>query len=193
VATAAVCYANFLIGALTDFQAVSSLTPSSASLARAIAEKVDIKRDGLIIELGPGTGVVTRALLARDVAPHRRLLIESGAHFTKFLSTLFPSIAICQGDALSFEKYLPPKARTAAIVSGLPLLSVDLRTRQAFIGRALACQDEEGVLIQLSYGWRPPARPEPETSIRQTVVWSNFPPAHIWTYQRVRRRIDQGK
>ena len=64
-------YGEFLRGLVNDPRGVSAPTPSSPALSRAIAAEIDMARDGLVIELGPGTGVVTDALLQRGVPPGR--------------------------------------------------------------------------------------------------------------------------
>jgi len=60
-------YGDFLRGLVNDPKGVSAPTPSSPALARVIAAEVDLSREGLVIELGPGTGVVTEALLERGL------------------------------------------------------------------------------------------------------------------------------
>src|SRR4051812_28024303 len=178
-------YADFLRGLVNDPRGVSAPTPSSPALARAIAAEVDISRDGLVIELGPGTGVVTDALSRRGVPPDRLAAIESEPSFVQLMRRRFPGIRTFQGDALTFEACIPSGAKIAAIVSGLPLLNFPLAIRRSLLRRALASQDEGGSFIQLSYGWRPPVRPEPGMSLDKKLVWRNFPPAHVWSYRRL--------
>ena len=175
-------YGDFLRGFLKDPRGVSAPTPSSPALAAAMAEKVDPLRPGLVVELGAGTGVVTEALLARGISAERLVVIEYGAYFVDLLRNRFPEVTVIQGDAFSFERYLPPGARVSAVVSGVPLLNFPLWRRKTLIDRALAAQDSGGRFIQLSYGWNPPIAPG-RKELSRTVVWRNFPPAHIWTYR----------
>jgi predicted O-methyltransferase YrrM len=53
-----------------------AVAPSSRALARTMAAYVDPARPGPVIELGPGTGPVTEALVAQGVDPSRLVLIE---------------------------------------------------------------------------------------------------------------------
>lgn len=177
-------YGDFLLGVFKNPKGVSALTPSSTSLSRAIADEVDVGRAGLIVELGPGTGPVTGALLARGIPAQRLLLIESEPQFVAVLRRLFPQIDIRRGDALRLEHHLSSSSTIAAVVSGLPLLHFPLQIRQDLIHRSLACQRPGGLFIQLSYGWRPPVAAQPGFSVNKKTVWSNFPPAHIWTYRK---------
>jgi len=175
-------YGQFLRGLLTDPHAVSAPTPSSPALCAAIAARVDISRPGLVLELGPGTGVVTEALLARGVAPERLVTIEACAYFAGLLRQRLPSVGVIEGDAFAFERHLPPQARIAAIVSGIPLLLFPAGRRRDLIERALAALGPGGSFIQLSYGWLPPVAPTGAMRLKRGVVWRNFPPAFVWTY-----------
>ena len=175
-------YADFLKGLLREPGAISAPTPSSKALAAAIAAKVDPLQSGLVVELGAGTGVVTQALLDRGIAPERLIAVEYCAYFAGLLAQRFTNVTVVQGDAFAFERYLPAGMQIAAVVSGVPLLNFPLPRRRALITRALALQGPEGRFIQLSYGWRPPISSAFGIVPEKTVVWRNFPPAHVWTF-----------
>ena len=174
-------YADFLRGLVSDPRGVS--TPSSPALAHIIAAEVDPSRDGLVIELGPGTGVVTQALLDHGIAAERLVAIEQEPGFVGLMRERFPEVTVCGGDALLFENCIPPRAKVAAVISGLPLLNLPLPTRRSLLCRALRCQGRGGRFVQLSYGWHPPVSPEPGIGLSGQTVWRNFPPAHVWTYR----------
>ena len=175
-------YGHFLRGLISDPHAVSAPTPSSPALSAAIAAKVDIARPGLVLELGPGTGVVTEALLERGVAPERLVTIEACGYFAGLLRQRLPQVTVIEGDAFAFEHYLPQGSQIAAIVSGIPLLLFPAARRRMLIERGLAVQEQGGSFIQLSYGWLPPIKPSGGMRLRRTLVWRNFPPAHVWTF-----------
>jgi phosphatidylethanolamine/phosphatidyl-N-methylethanolamine N-methyltransferase len=181
-------YGDFLRGLLKDPRAVSAPTPSSPALAAAMAAKVDLLRPGLVVELGAGTGVVTEALLARGIAAERLVVIEHSAYFADLLRGRFPGATVIQGDAFAFEKYLPDAARISAVVSGVPLLNFPLWRRKFLIDHALAAQNAGGRFIQLSYGWKPPIDPG-RRELTKSIVWRNFPPAHIWTYRALPQEV----
>ena len=181
-------YGDFLQGLLKDPRGVSAPTPSSPALATAMAEKVDPLRPGLVVELGAGTGVVTEALLARGIAAERLVVIEHSAYFADLLRSRFPDALVIQGDAFAFEQYLPEDARISAVVSGVPLLNFPHWRRKTLIDRGLAAQGAGGRFIQLSYGWQPPIAPG-RRELSKTIVWRNFPPAHIWTYRALPQEV----
>lgn len=176
-------YGDFFKGLIHAPGAVSAPTPSSPALAAAIAAKVDPQRPGLVVELGAGTGVVTQALLDRGVAPERLIAIEYCGYFANLLAKRFPGVTVVKGDAFAFENHLPMGQDIAAVVSGVPLLNFALPKRRELITRALALQGPEGRFVQLSYGWRPPISSAFGVVPEKTVVWRNFPPAHIWTFR----------
>lgn len=175
-------YGAFLRGLIHNPKGVSAPTPSSPVLAEAIAAELDLSRPGLVIELGPGTGAVTAALAGR-VGGRRILAIEREKSFVAPMRTRFPEVDVRCGDALNFERYLPPDAVIAAIVSGLPLLHLPQLVRRSLLERTLAAQGTGGLFIQLSYSWRPPVKAGEGVTLTKRAVWQNFPPAHVWTYR----------
>lgn len=181
-------YGDFLRGLLKNPRAVSAPTPSGPVLAAAMAEKVDPLRPGLVVELGAGTGVVTEALVARGIAADRLLVIEYCAYFAGLLKERFPQATIIQGDAFAFERHLPQGAKVSAVVSGVPLLNFPVWRRKFLIDRGLAVQDAGGRFIQLSYGWKPPIDPG-RRELTKSIVWRNFPPAHVWTYRALPQEV----
>ena len=188
--SALAAYGDFLRGLVNDPKGVSAPTPSSPTLARAIAAEVDLSRDGLVIELGPGTGVVTQALLQHGVPADRLIAIEQEPNFAKLMRGRFPSVRVFHRDAMAFERCIRPGAKVAAVVSGLPLLNFPMFTRRSLLRRALACQDTGGCLIQLSYSWRPPVTPDAGMLLSKKIIWRNFPPAHVWTFRNEPSRTE---
>ncbi len=173
-------YIEFLQGLLLAPRAVSAPTPSGPVLAAAMAAEAG-NRPGLVVELGPGSGTVTEALVQRGIAPQRLVAIECTSYFAQLLQARFPLARIIEGDAFAFEDYLPQDAKVSAIISGVPLLNFPPEKRAALIEAALKrC----GRFVQLSYGWVPPVPPPPGVMLTKRIVWRNFPPAHVWTYTR---------
>ena len=115
---------RFLRGALARPRSVGAIAPSSPALARAIAAQIDPILPGKVLELGPGTGVVTQAIVAMGVQPERLVMIEYDPHFANLLADRFIRARVIQGDAYDLERTLGTMAEPfAAVVSGLPLLN----------------------------------------------------------------------
>ena len=162
---------------------VGALGPSGMRLGAAIAAEVDPAREGPVLELGPGTGVVTKALLARAVAPERLTCIEYDAVFAQALRLKFPRVRVIEGDAFRLQEIVGD-ARFAAIASSLPLLNFPMELREAFMADALSRLLPGAPLVQFSYGLKPsvPA-PTGATVTLAARVWRNLPPAKVWVYR----------
>jgi phosphatidylethanolamine/phosphatidyl-N-methylethanolamine N-methyltransferase len=177
-------FAAFLRGVWRNPRAVSSPTPSSGTLARAIAAEVDPQIPGTLVELGAGTGAITKALLARGFAPHRILAVEYEPVLVAALRRNCPGVRIFCDDAFRFEALLAPEEPVCAVVCGLPLLHFPQETRQRLLTAAMARQGRDRRFVQLSYSFRPPIIPPSEgISLQGTLIWKNFPPAHVWSYR----------
>lgn len=177
---------HFLRGMSANPRSVASLFPSSQALARRIAAQVDPSKPGPVLELGPGTGAVTAALLERGVDPHRLLLVECDGDFVRLLRKRFPGVRVRLADALSIEDHLPRGSEPAcAIVSGLPLLNLSVPVRERLIEDCLSKLAPGAPLIQLSFGWRPPVAKSSKWAVRSAgVALRNLPPATVWVYSR---------
>src|SRR5215813_12868362 len=110
---------------------IGAVTPSSKLLARTMAGFVDPKATGAIIELGPGTGPVTEALVARGVDPARLVLVEFDPTFCRMLRKRYPEATVVQGDAYGLRRLIAGLLQqpAAAVVSSLPLFTKPLQTR----------------------------------------------------------------
>lgn len=177
---------RFLRGALARPRSVGAITPSSPALARAIAAQIDPIRPGKVLELGPGTGVVTQAIVAMGVVPERLLLIEYDPQFAELLSKRFVRARVICGDAYDLDGTLGPTAEPfAAVVSGLPLLNQPPDKRKALIENALDRLQPGAPFIQFSYGFKPPVLGTLKSPVQLgAFVWRNLPPARVWVYRR---------
>jgi len=165
-----------------------AVMPSGKLLARAMARLVDTQTPGPIIELGPGTGPVTEALVAHGVDPARLVLVEFNPVFCRLLRTRYPDATVVQGDAYRLKHLLGSLLRepAAAIVSGLPLFTKPLRTRLRLISDAFGLLLPNSPFIQFTYAVVSPIpRNLPGVQARSTErVWLNLPPAQVWVYRK---------
>lgn len=170
---------------------IGAITPSGPDLARAMASYLDPSRPGPVIELGPGTGVVTQAILARGIAPDDLTCIEYSGEFADLLRSRFPSVRVVQGDAFdlggSLTASLGDHAPLAGIVSSLPLFTSGYDKRRTLVLDALERLAPGAPFIQFSYAFVPPVREEKQrfSLSRSGWIWSNMPPARVWVYRKV--------
>ena len=180
----------FFLRWLSNPRGMGSLVPSSKSLARAMAAQLsELDPEDYIVELGPGSGVVTRALLKAGVNPQRLVVIERDNAFIARLRHDFPDALILRGDACHLKDILAHHgiSRVAAIVSSLPLLSMPENIRHTIVQEAFSVIRRDGVYIQYTYGLLSPVpeRHQRAIGIRGRVakrIWRNFPPARVWRY-----------
>ncbi len=172
---------------------VGALVPTGPALAAALAAEIDTEALGAVIELGPGTGRVTGALLEVGVAPGQLVAIERNDSFCKLLRERFPEVRIVLGEARALEQLLQQAVvgPVKAVTSSLPLLSMTRGDRRAVLSQIAAVLGAEGVLVQYTYG---PAAPVPRElgaelgliGERTNWVLANLPPAAVWRYRRSR-------
>jgi phosphatidylethanolamine/phosphatidyl-N-methylethanolamine N-methyltransferase len=166
---------------------IGALTPASRHLARAMADQIG-PAEAMVIELGGGTGSVTRALLDSGLDPKHLVVIEHDRAFHALLARRFPLVNVIRGDAADLRALLSPYGieRCSAVVSSLPLLSLPKPQRLKIVAEAFALLGERGRFIQYTYGAFSPLRRR-ETGLKGEVaerVWRNFPPAAVWRYRR---------
>jgi len=176
---------RFLKGLIASPKGVGAIAPSSPQLARAIATQVPAGA-GRVLELGPGTGVVTAALIARGVAPEAITAIEFDRDFARIVAERFPGVHVVKGDAFNLARTLGETESFDAVVSGLPLLNHSPERRRALIEGAFARSRDGAPLIQFSYGLTPPVAAFDGVSVERAArIWLNLPPAQVWVYRRL--------
>jgi phosphatidylethanolamine/phosphatidyl-N-methylethanolamine N-methyltransferase len=164
-----------------------AVTPSSKALARTMARYVDPQADGPVIELGPGTGPVTEALVQHGIDPKRLILVEFNPDFCRLLRKRYPAATVVQGDAYRLRRLLETTVRepAAAMVSGLPLVTKPLRTRLRLISDAMGLLAPGAPFVQFTYAMVPPI-PKVLSGITaesSDLIWMNLPPARVWVYR----------
>ena len=181
--------ARFLRTLITAPRLTGAVAPSGRALARAMAKAVGPAAHGLIVELGPGTGPVTSALIERGLGEERLVLVEYDAAFCRLLKQRFAQARIIQGDAYDLPNTLKELSGKpiAATVSSLPLLNQPPDRREKLIGDAFNLMSRQGVFVQFTYGLLSPiprdACANRYSAVRGAPVWRNLPPARVWTYR----------
>ncbi|GJE17946.1 class I SAM-dependent methyltransferase [Methylobacterium marchantiae] len=167
-----------------------SVTPSGKMLARMMASYVDPRTPGPVIELGPGTGPVTEALIRRGIEQERLVLVEYNPDFCKLLQKRFPRATILRGDAYNIHETIGGilTEKAAATVSSLPLFTKPLEQRLDLLNAAHALMHPSAPFVQFTYAVVPPIPARCDagsyTASRSSRVWLNLPPARVWVYRR---------
>jgi phosphatidylethanolamine/phosphatidyl-N-methylethanolamine N-methyltransferase len=141
-----------------------------------------------VLELGPGTGVVTAALIERGIAPERIVAVEFNPAFCSLLSERFAGVTVVRGDAYDLPATLPEASAGpfSSVISSLPLLTRPPGVRRALVEQALERTMPGGDLIQFSYSMFPPVKPVAGRFKVERSKWvvMNLPPARVWIYRR---------
>jgi phosphatidylethanolamine/phosphatidyl-N-methylethanolamine N-methyltransferase len=165
-----------------------AVTPSGRVLARMMASFVDPNTPGPVIELGPGTGPVTDALIQRGIEQERLVLVEFNPDFCKLLHRRFPRATIIQGDAYDIRRTLGDVLRepAAATVSSLPLFTKPVEARLALLRETQGLMQPGAPFVQFTYAMVPPIpkRPDEFSAKGSSRVWLNLPPARVWSYRK---------
>ena len=167
---------------------MGAVMPSSKLLARTMAQYVDVDSKGPVVELGPGTGAITNALIEHGVDQKRLVLVEFNPGFCALLRDRYPQAKVVQGDAYklrdSLLKVLDVPA--SAVVSGLPLVTKPMLTRLKLMRDAFVALAPGAPFIQFTYSVAPPipkSLPGVSTEASER-IWMNLPPARVWVYRK---------
>jgi phosphatidylethanolamine/phosphatidyl-N-methylethanolamine N-methyltransferase len=169
---------------------MGAVMPSGRVLARTMAQYVDIDSDAPVIELGPGTGAITNALIAHGVDQKRLVLVEYNPGFCALLRDRYPQATVVQGDAYALRDSLwnVLSAPASAVVSGLPLVTKPMLTRLKLIRDAFVAMAPGSPFVQFTYSVAPPipkSLPGVSTEASER-IWMNLPPARVWVYRKGR-------
>jgi phosphatidylethanolamine/phosphatidyl-N-methylethanolamine N-methyltransferase len=167
---------------------MGAVMPSGRVLARTMAQYVDIRSTGPVVELGPGTGAITSALIERGVDQKRLVLVEYNPGFCALLRDRYPQANVVQGDAYALRDTLwnVLAAPASAIVSGLPLVTKPMLTRLKLIRDAFVAMAPGAPFVQFTYSVAPPipkSLPGVSTEASER-IWMNLPPARVWVYRK---------
>jgi phosphatidylethanolamine/phosphatidyl-N-methylethanolamine N-methyltransferase len=173
---------------------IGTVAPSSPELASAMARHIPpIGKigEGYVVELGGGTGPVTRAILEAGVPPDRLIVIERDPHLHKHLSERYPNVRVLRGDAMHLQQLLRREgvAPVRAVVSSLPLLVMKKAVQHRIGAQIFAVLEPDAPMIQFTYGLFSPLKNRRRLGVSGGVkdrVLQNIPPASVWLYRRGR-------
>lgn len=175
--------------------AIGAIMPSGRALALAMAREIDIARPGVVLELGGGTGAITKACLDLGVDPQDMVVLEKEPALCERILSRFPGVRVIRGDARRLEKLVRDHnlGPVKATLSSLPLLTMPAAARRALLRQSFNVMRRDGVFVQYTYG---PISPVPQIINRSldlrvdrsAWVLMNVPPATIWRYTRATAR-----
>jgi phosphatidylethanolamine/phosphatidyl-N-methylethanolamine N-methyltransferase len=179
----------------------AAVMPSSRELAAAMVEELPPGATR-VIELGGGTGALTRSLLAHGVHGDALLVLELNEELHAHLHVRFPAVRVELGDARDLPEIATRTGYLAdgpadAIISGLGLLAMPADLQRAIVAAAFECLRPDGRFIQFTYGPQPPIAEAVAASLglkvrRGNFILRNVPPATVYVYEQGSRH-EQGR
>lgn len=179
---------RFFRGLMDKPRSVGAIMPTSSFTARKMASVIDPHSGLPVLELGPGTGVLTKAIIARGVAPENIYSIEYSADFFQHLVEQFHGVNFIHGDAFDLDTTLAHLGdrKFDSVISGIPLLNFPMHARVHLLESLLDRLPPGRPVVQFSYGPVSPiiARPDRYHVQHFDFIMRNIPPAQIWLYRR---------
>lgn len=168
-----------------------AVAPSGPELAARMASFLVPRPHSKIVELGPGTGVVTKALFDEGFSNRNLTLIEYSPEFCSHLEARYPGLKVVEGDAYALKETLEQVDLATGngldgIVSSLPLLTRPEKHRQELLDEALHLLKPGAPFVQFSYGLIAPVKPAGRgiKVFSSEWIWKNLPPARVWVYRK---------
>jgi phosphatidylethanolamine/phosphatidyl-N-methylethanolamine N-methyltransferase len=180
----------FLREWLANPQRMGSVAPSSRQLAAAMARWLPANPESYVLELGPGTGAVTQALLKRGLREEKLIAIERNPRMARLLQKRFPRAQIISGDAWNMDDLLRarhvPVHSVGTVFSSLPLLNFPPEQAEKLAHKIRAMLEPEGNWVQYSYhlGKKLPRGASSFQLHSSKIVWLNLPPARVSVFQK---------
>jgi len=165
---------------------MGSIIPSSPALCRRIAAAVERGPDEYVLELGAGTGVISRALLASGVPANKLVVVEIVPEMAQFLRESLPGVNVICGDAFDLRNTLPAHMhdQIGTAICGIPLVLLPFERQAAFRDAVESVAPGKGYLLYTYCATSPlPYRKLAMTGQRLAFTLANFPPASVWRYR----------
>ncbi len=164
---------------------MGSLVPSSGALCRRIVAQTQHGPDEAVVELGAGTGVVSRALLRSGLPPERLLVVEIVRDMASHLRQVLPGVTVIEGDARRLPELVPRQwhGRIGTVICGIPLVLLPTAEQRRFVDAMAAVAPGRGFL-HFSYCVTSPLSAAKLALRGRREAWTplNFPPASVWRY-----------
>jgi len=178
----------FLLRVLKNPRQLGAVAPSSRHLGALISKHAKGTDESPIVELGGGSGSLTRAMIKSGIDPARIYVIELDAALASYLKTSFPDVNVIHGNATELQQILPPEiiGKVQKIVSGLPMINMPEAVRKMILDSCFEILTPEGAYLQYTYSPRSSinAKAFQLKKKRLGTVFLNLPPATVWQYTK---------
>lgn len=178
----------FFLRALRNPLQLGALAPSSRYLGAILARHALVDEVSPLVEIGAGTGSLTRALIKAGIAAERIYAIELDLELTAYLKTSLPGVNVIQGNAANLSHILPSEVigKVQRVVSGLPMINISESIQRQILESCFKIMVPGGVVLQYTYSPRSSinAKTHKLKKKRLGTTFLNFPPATVWQYTK---------
>ena len=165
---------------------MGSIIPSSPKLGARIAKHIDKRSSSLILELGAGTGAITKSLISAGISPGRIVVVEIVPEMADHLRAKFSQTSVLQADAfnLPIQSLKDTGTEIGTVICGIPLVLLNEAKQRQFIQQVEAVAPGRGFLLY-TYCFTSPLPHRTLGLDAQRLDWTplNFPPASVWHYR----------
>ena len=179
---------RFFKGMMQGPKTVGAIVPTSSVTAKRMASVIEPKSGLPVLELGPGTGVITKQILARGVPAEKIVSVEYSEDFYRRLVEDYAGVNFIHGDAFDLKNILGDFADKTfdCVISAVPMLSFPMEARIQLLEDLLSRIPEGRPVVQITYGPVSPIIAKPDRYHIQhfDFVVRNIPPAQLWIYRK---------
>ncbi len=179
---------RFFKGMMQGPKTVGAIVPTSSVTAKRMASVIDVKSGLPVLELGPGTGVITKQILARGVPAENVVSVEYSEDFYRRLVEDYAGVNFIHGDAFDLKNILGGFADQTfdCVISAVPMLSFPMEARIQLLEDLLSRIPAGRPVVQITYGPVSPIIAKPDRYHIQhfDFVVRNIPPAQLWIYRK---------
>ena len=165
---------------------MGSIIPSSPKLGALIAKQIDKRSSSLILELGAGTGAITKSLISAGISPGRIVVVEIVPEMADHLRAKFSQTSVLQADAfnLPIQSLKDTGTEIGTVICGIPLVLLNEAKQRQFIQQVEAVAPGRGFFLY-TYCVTSPLPHRTLGLDAQRLDWTplNFPPASVWHYR----------
>ncbi len=164
---------------------MGSIVPSSAALCRRLVAQTHYADDEAVLELGAGTGVISKALLEGGLPAERLFVVEIVRDMANHLRAQLPGANVVEGDARRLPALIAAEwhGKIGTVVVGIPLVLLPFEEQRRFIDAIEAVAPKRGFILY-SYCVTSPLPYQQHKLVAKREAWTplNFPPASVWRY-----------